>query len=588
MKSIAQLASVHSFKATLKILGLFSGVLFLAFGIFLACEVSTNLNSVFRSIHQNLSQSVQVGDGFQIRKLLGSLTESGTVATAIVSDSTGEVIVNSGNTAPEGTLLSIKNGKIIFSKKYPLIGADQTNLGNLILQKPLSLMPFFYLLILTGILAIILLPLIRNEVAAFAQRLIRPIEALPGKLFSASSTEFGNDYHDGIDELDQVYRRLDDLKRKESELLLVQDDIKQKEKLLWLSSQVAHDIRSPLSTLQVLLGEVGGVDTKKKNLIQHALRRMDDISQDLLSGDFIRAVADGAGKSFEIISNTSSKMSTKGIVSALELLIEEKKTAIGKDKFIEFHLEYTNNSDDFVVSGDLSQLQRIVSNLISNSIEAVTQQGSIWVDVAAQKSGLELIVRDTGKGISEDFLAKLGTTPLSFSGAKGHGLGVFHAFKTIESYGGTVTIKSEINVETAVTLRLPIHVQSAGIKSVLNKYVLIDDDVMIRDTWEISATSHGIDFVSFPDYNSFINDGSAILEKQALVFIDENLGDGISGSLLIPKIRNLGFKNVFLASGSHIANSDSGTHGKMPPWLFIPPFEANDSYDGDAHRRIVS
>lgn len=359
---------------------LFGGVLFVALGIFIASDVSNQLDSLFRSTAQTLSQSLQTGDGFQIRKILGSFTESGSVAGAAIYDATGNKIATYGQLETATSPFIFKSGQIFLSKRYHFNGPGSMFLGSMLLQRSVSPMPFVYLLLLTGILSLILVPLIRGEISAFGRRLIRPVEALPSRLFRASSLKEAEeqDQQEQVDELYQVYRRLDDLIQKESDLILAQDDIKQKEKLLWISSQVAHDIRSPLSTIQVLFPDLAISNSRKSGLIRHALHRIDNLTQDLLAGAFIRAVAQGAGQPFSLTPDTASKTSLKDLIPAIGQLIEEKRALKpSTGKAIVLHFEHPQDLQDITARGALSQIQRITSNLISNSMEAIANEGSI-------------------------------------------------------------------------------------------------------------------------------------------------------------------------------------------------------------------
>lgn len=198
-------------------------------------------------------------------------------------------------------------------------------------------------------------------------------------------------------------------------------------------------------------------------------------------------------------------------------------------------------------------------------------------------------MHDTGKGITTETLLKLGTAPVSFSGDKGHGLGVFHAFKTIESYGGKVEIESTIHVGTCVRFMLPVIAVAAEPTPQVKKYILIDDDQMVRETWEIAAMNYKVTLLSFPSYESFLKSTPLDHVAEYAVYVDENLGGGASGKTLIPQIRELGFTKVILATGGYRPPGAIDTHDKIPPWLSSRTRNtASKVLDEDARQRVVS
>lgn len=583
MKSITTLAQNRSLKVTTKIVVIFSVVLFFSFGVFLTNEISSSLDRVFHSIAPNLSQSVQIGDGFQLRRLLGALTESDAANGASFIDSSGDVISTSGKVSPKEKSFSIEGFGVLLSRKYNIVAAGQQSIGTLFLQKNISLVPFLYLLALTCFLSAILFPIIRGELFLFSKKLIQPIEELPSKLFGENTSD--NSKKSEIIELKQIYDRLGELKSKESDLKLAHDDIKNKERLLWLSSQVAHDIRSPLSTLQVLFKEFGIAGQRKEKLIQHAIRRIDEISQDLLAGDFIRNIGSNSAKSFSLIPDMTERATIAQITSAISLLVEEKRATLPKGKEVRFHFSQSKNTCEIGINGNLSQLQRILSNLFTNSIEAIDSSGDIRIGIDSNDDSMMISIGDTGRGIAEDRLQCLGTTPVSFKGASGHGLGIFHAFKTIESYGGKIEIQSELGVGTKVLITIPSFVCNQKADLPIDQIVLIDDDAMVRETWEISAISHGKHFIGFPDVESFQKEAGKFSKEGTAIYVDEHLGAGVRGSILIPDLKGLGFEHVFLATGGQGNHSN----GKLPPWLAISnSTEVRKFHNEDFHQGAVS
>ena len=113
------------------------------------------------------------------------------------------------------------------------------------------------------------------------------------------------------------------------------------------------------------------------------------------------------------------------------------------------------------ILSDLSQLQQVFLNLITNAIDAhdSKQYGSVAVSSAFLESEgiVEIVVSDTGCGISEENLAKVfdpffTTKPVG----KGTGLGLSICYSIIRRLGGQINIKSVLGQGTDFTIRLPL------------------------------------------------------------------------------------------------------------------------------------
>jgi signal transduction histidine kinase/CheY-like chemotaxis protein len=114
------------------------------------------------------------------------------------------------------------------------------------------------------------------------------------------------------------------------------------------------------------------------------------------------------------------------------------------------------------VSGDPERLQQVVWNLLSNAIRFTPKGGRVEVRLARVDATLELVVSDTGKGISRVFLAHVfepfrqadGSTTREHGGL---GLGLAIVRHLIELHGGTVEADSAGAGEGAsFTVRLPL------------------------------------------------------------------------------------------------------------------------------------
>jgi PAS domain S-box-containing protein len=116
----------------------------------------------------------------------------------------------------------------------------------------------------------------------------------------------------------------------------------------------------------------------------------------------------------------------------------------------------------YLITGDPDRLQQIVWNLISNAIKFTPEGGRVWVELRRGGSGAQIIVRDTGQGISPDLLPyvfdrfKQGDSSVSrrFGGL---GLGLALVKHLVELHGGSVKVESPGEGQgSTFTVNLPV------------------------------------------------------------------------------------------------------------------------------------
>jgi len=107
---------------------------------------------------------------------------------------------------------------------------------------------------------------------------------------------------------------------------------------------------------------------------------------------------------------------------------------------------------------DASLLRKILVNLLSNALKYSGENSVIHVRAECQEGQLTLLVQDPGVGISAEDQAHLFERffrARNVSTVPGTGLGLYIIAKYLELMGGTIALRSELNVGTAVTLTIP-------------------------------------------------------------------------------------------------------------------------------------
>jgi signal transduction histidine kinase len=93
--------------------------------------------------------------------------------------------------------------------------------------------------------------------------------------------------------------------------------------------------------------------------------------------------------------------------------------------------------------------------------EICSHKGCSWgkwdfVDSTGLKEYIEILISDTGCGISRDDLSKIFEPFFSTKGQKGNGLGLAVIWGIIDNHNGTINVESEVDKGTTFTIRLPL------------------------------------------------------------------------------------------------------------------------------------
>lgn len=150
--------------------------------------------------------------------------------------------------------------------------------------------------------------------------------------------------------------------------------------------------------------------------------------------------------------------------------------------------EYINNNnltlifdtdiEERIVACDVDKIERIMLNLLSNSVKFTGDGGSIFVTILDDVENITISVEDTGIGIPEDKLSiifdRFKQVDNSFTrNYEGSGIGLSLVKSLVEMHGGTISVKSTYGVGTKFLIKIPVkllevHELSQEIKLVNN------------------------------------------------------------------------------------------------------------------------
>ncbi len=223
---------------------------------------------------------------------------------------------------------------------------------------------------------------------------------------------------------------------------------RQFESLDRLSTHVLHDIKNHISGLSLV--------------VENARRHMGNPE---FQRDALAVVERTVSNLRELMSQVASVARVPEIrlePTAVPALLEDAAVTAGlvvaeRDGIV-FRMSCTV---DRPVRLDRGQMLRVVSNLLTNAREALDPAGTIELDAGLEADGargpdtLRIQVRDTGRGMSEDFVRTSLFRPFATTKASGLGIGLVQCKSIVEAHGGGIAVESRPSQGTTFTIRVP-------------------------------------------------------------------------------------------------------------------------------------
>lgn len=217
-------------------------------------------------------------------------------------------------------------------------------------------------------------------------------------------------------------------------------------------SVLSHELKAPLNAvegyLQIIKDKQFGENINDyQDIIERSLSRitaMRSMIMDLLDLTYIES------------GNKKRNIQEINVPAAAQSSIDTMMPyAIQKD--VEIHLHTEKN---IIFNADFEEFEIIFNNLISNAIKYNKNKGIVDCWINEQEKNIEIIVKDTGIGMSNDEISKLFNDFVRIKNQQtknisGSGLGLSIVKKITDIYNGTIDVKSEPNVGTTFTLHIP-------------------------------------------------------------------------------------------------------------------------------------
>lgn len=292
-----------------------------------------------------------------------------------------------------------------------------------------------------------------------ARIVARPAQALAAAATDLARGDFGAPLPTASgDEIGQLTRAFGEMRSaiaaREARLRSAQAELIHREKLAAMGrlvAQLSHEINNPIYNIQNCLevldrrGDPSDPNREFLELAREELGRMAALTRQLL--DQSRPLADAA-----------RPVDMNQMVQRVMTLARAELEAHG----VRHELSLEAQLPRVVVHPDA--IQQVLANLVYNAIDAMPEGGALRLTTRSDAEAVEVVVEDTGSGISEEnlphiFEAFYTTKP----GVRGIGLGLFVSEGIIRGHRGRLLVESAPGQGSRFTVQLPRETMDAAL-----------------------------------------------------------------------------------------------------------------------------
>lgn len=218
-------------------------------------------------------------------------------------------------------------------------------------------------------------------------------------------------------------------------------------------ANVSHELKTPITTIKTYTETLLAGALEEKEMAENFLQvidkeadRMTGLIRDLLQLshiDYKKVVWDMKMYDINIL--------ISDCISRLSLYSQEKNQTV----------TFTSEKQSLKLRMDVSKMEQVLINIISNAIKYTAEQGQIDIKLTIQGAYACIAIKDNGMGIPEKDLPRLFERFYRVDKARsrdqgGTGLGLSIAKHIVEGHNGKIIVESIQNMGTTFTIKLPV------------------------------------------------------------------------------------------------------------------------------------
>lgn len=267
-----------------------------------------------------------------------------------------------------------------------------------------------------------------------------------------------------ISQRKQISKLKNDIRNNEKELIQTKEYNKM---LTEFFTNISHELKTPLN---VILGAIQVLSLPDNHVQSYHL--------DTILYRYLRVMKQNCSRLLRLVNNLIDlskfdsgylklNLSNQNIIN----IVEDISMSVAD--YIEscgLTIVFDTDVEEKVIAVDIDKIERIMLNLLSNSIKFTDKGGRIFIDMRDMNDRVAISVKDTGIGIPKDKLRiifdRFGQVDKTLSRHReGSGIGLSLVKTIVEMHGGTIKISSVEGEGTEITIELPVQIVEDEIAS---------------------------------------------------------------------------------------------------------------------------
>ena len=210
-----------------------------------------------------------------------------------------------------------------------------------------------------------------------------------------------------------------------------------------MSAFVVHDLKNIVTQLSLMMKNAKRLRDNPEfqqdmlDTVENSLEKMRQLMLQLREGDKPHGLASGVDLE-QIARRLAAAAASKGRTLDLDL------------------------QPGVSTRGHAERVERVLGHVVQNAFDATPASGHVRLSLDAEGSQARVRVEDSGCGMSEDFIQNRLFKPFQTTKASGMGIGAHESYQYVQELGGKISVQSELNRGTTVTLLLPLFHAQAG------------------------------------------------------------------------------------------------------------------------------
>ena len=204
-----------------------------------------------------------------------------------------------------------------------------------------------------------------------------------------------------------------------------------------MSAFVVHDLKNIVTQLSLMM----------KNA-----KRLHDNPE--FQKDMLATVENSLEKMRQLMLQLREGERPHGSVSGVDLVPIARRleqVALGRGRVLELQL-----ADRVVTRGHDERVERVLGHVVQNALDATSAEQRVWLRLERTTGQALVEIGDTGHGMSQEFIRERLFKPFQTTKPSGMGIGAYESFQYLRELGGSISVESELNQGTIVTILLPL------------------------------------------------------------------------------------------------------------------------------------